>query len=135
MKWLIDIIKEQILADMAGLIVMWSGLIIDIPDGWALCNGENGTPNLHSRFILGTTFEGQMGDTGGSETHVHTFTSDNHLHLCSLDLTADGVTGGLDLFGTTEEEDVQTENAKVTGTTNLESTFPLYYKLAFIMKL
>ena len=29
-----------------GLISMWAGLISDIPTGWALCDGTNGTPDL-----------------------------------------------------------------------------------------
>lgn len=34
-----------------GMIVMWAGLVKDIPTGWALCDGSNGTPNLLGRFI------------------------------------------------------------------------------------
>lgn len=34
-----------------GGIIMWSGT--NIPDGWLLCNGKNGTPNLQGRFIVG----------------------------------------------------------------------------------
>lgn len=33
-----------------GMIVMMSGGY-PIPDGWAICNGENGTPDLRGRFI------------------------------------------------------------------------------------
>jgi hypothetical protein len=29
-----------------GGIIMWSGAIDDIPVGWALCDGSNGTPDL-----------------------------------------------------------------------------------------
>ncbi|MCP9268469.1 phage tail protein [Xenorhabdus sp. XENO-1] len=34
-----------------GMIVMFSGSTL--PQGWALCDGSNGTPNLIDRFILG----------------------------------------------------------------------------------
>ncbi len=34
-----------------GLISMWSGK--DIPKGWVLCDGTNGTPNLSGKFIVG----------------------------------------------------------------------------------
>lgn len=37
----------------AGVIVMWSGAIANIPTGWALCDGSPGTPNLSGRFIVG----------------------------------------------------------------------------------
>ena len=36
-----------------GAILMWSGATNAIPDGWALCNGQNGTPDLRDRFIVG----------------------------------------------------------------------------------
>ena len=36
-----------------GLIVMWSGAIAEIPPGWALCDGTQGTPDLRDRFIVG----------------------------------------------------------------------------------
>lgn len=32
---------------------MWSGEVDEIPAGWALCDGSNGTPDLRSRFIVG----------------------------------------------------------------------------------
>lgn len=38
-----------------GMIMMWSGTIAEIPEGWALCDGQNGRPNLVGRFILGGT--------------------------------------------------------------------------------
>ena len=38
---------------VAGMIVMWSGHSNQIPPGWALCNGSNGTPDLRGRFIVG----------------------------------------------------------------------------------
>src|SRR5690625_782038 len=48
-----------------GIIVMWSGTHTDIPSGWLLCDGTNGTPDLRDRFILGATSESDIGDTGG----------------------------------------------------------------------
>ena len=36
-----------------GGIIMWSGVIATIPVGWALCDGNNGTPNLTERFVVG----------------------------------------------------------------------------------
>lgn len=67
-----------------GGIIMWSGSSSDIPDGWALCNGANGTPNLTDRFILGAGSSYAAGASGGS-TSV-TLTSDNmpsHTHTIS----------------------------------------------------
>ena len=36
-----------------GAIIMWHGT--QLPPGWALCNGANGTPDLRSRFIVGAS--------------------------------------------------------------------------------
>lgn len=38
-----------------GAIMMWSGAITAIPNGWALCDGTNGTPDLRGRFIVGAS--------------------------------------------------------------------------------
>jgi hypothetical protein len=41
----------------SGAIVMWSGTVASIPQGWLLCDGQNGTPDLRDRFIKGATGE------------------------------------------------------------------------------
>ena len=53
----------------SGIIAMWSGEVASIPGGWALCDGDNGTPDLRDRFIVGAGGDYSVGDTGG-ETEV-----------------------------------------------------------------
>ena len=36
-----------------GTVVMWYGNSSKIPDGWAICDGNHGTPDLRKRFIVG----------------------------------------------------------------------------------
>jgi len=60
-----------------GIICLWYGQAADVPDGWVICDGENGTPDLRSRFILGSTDYYYPGRTLGSWTHKHNFTSDS----------------------------------------------------------
>ena len=36
-----------------GGIIMWAGLASNVPSGWALCDGTQGTPDLKGRFIVG----------------------------------------------------------------------------------
>lgn len=50
-----------------GTIVMWSGAINQLPSGWALCDGQNGTPDLRNRFIVGAGGEYALNDEGGNE--------------------------------------------------------------------
>jgi hypothetical protein len=61
----------------AGMIVMWGGLLENIPVGWALCDGQNGTPDLRGRFIKGSAAGVEPGAIGGNLTHTH----DNHAQL------------------------------------------------------
>ena len=52
-----------------GGIIMWSGSASAVPDGWKLCDGEDGTPNLKGRFIVGydpsDSDYNTVGKTGG----------------------------------------------------------------------
>ncbi len=54
-----------------GVICMWSGLLVNIPSGWALCNGANGTPDLREKFIKGSANGIDPGATGGSSSYSH----------------------------------------------------------------
>lgn len=108
-----------------GAISLWFGSLASIPKGYALCNGENGTPNLEERFVRGAGPGSPVGDIGGSEIHTHTFTGDGHDH----DIAATtGVQGAatIDNFLSTDP---------ATGTTDNETSLPLYYDLAYIMEL
>ena len=51
-----------------GSVIMWFGDGNSPPDGWTLCNGENGTPDLRGRFPVGAGRQYAAGDTGGAET-------------------------------------------------------------------
>jgi hypothetical protein len=64
-----------------GIVLMWSGAIADIPTGWALCNGSNGTPNMVNRFVVGAGSTYAVGATGGgSAVTVSTATAGAHNH-------------------------------------------------------
>ena len=52
----------------SGIIVMWSGVAAAIPSGWYLCDGQNGTPDLRNRFIVGAGSSYEVGNTGGSDS-------------------------------------------------------------------
>lgn len=59
-------------AFVAGMIMLWSGVVGDIPSGWVLCNGANGSPDLRGMFIIGAGGAKNPGDTGGSATASYT---------------------------------------------------------------
>ncbi|MBQ9432239.1 MAG: tail fiber protein [Kiritimatiellae bacterium] len=76
-----------------GGIIMWSGAASNIPDGWALCNGQkvNGvtTPDLRDRFIAGAGNLYAVGEKGGQMSvtltvaqmprHSHEYVGDDML--------------------------------------------------------
>ena len=75
----------------SGFIGLWSGAANAIPSGWYLCNGQNGTPNLSGKFVVGYSNNDALfdvGDTGGSKdavvvSHSHgdgTLSTDNDTH-------------------------------------------------------
>lgn len=50
-----------------GSILPWRGNLADMPEGFALCDGSNGTPDLRDRFIVGAGNEYNLNDTGGEK--------------------------------------------------------------------
>ena len=74
--------------------MMWSGSIADIPTGWQLCDGTNGTPDLRDRFVIGAgSNDYAVGTTGG---YTDT-TLPSHAHNWSGNTTANGNTNSQDL--------------------------------------
>ena len=68
-----------------GGIIMWSGSATDIPDGWLLCDGDNNTPDLRGRFVVGYDPEDPDYSTPGlgKGEKEHTLTTDempSHSH-------------------------------------------------------
>ncbi|MCO1336264.1 phage tail protein [Microbulbifer sp. OS29] len=57
--------------------VFWHGIIDDIPEGWALCDGQDGRPNAINRVIVCAGDEYQPDAIGGEDTRS---TSSNGAH-------------------------------------------------------
>lgn len=75
----------------SGIITMWSGASNAIPEGWFLCDGNNNTPDLRNRFIVGAGSSYAVGNTGGADTV--TLTSSNipaHFHNVNLTTASSG---------------------------------------------
>jgi hypothetical protein len=126
-----------------GAIVMWSGRADAIPDGWALCDGRNGTPDLRNRFVVGAGGNYGVGDQGGQETvrlteaempsHTHTDGKyDRLMHLASGEKFT--YPGGGD---NTPSEPclIHTGQIPWAGGNQPHENRPPYYALCHIMKL
>ena len=124
-----------------GMIMIWSGLQSNIPDGWVLCDGNNGTPDLTDKFILGAGNSYSVGDIGGEETHILT-TDEMPVHSHSLsnnsiiNSTTNGnvniVTGGY-FITTSKFETINVTNTAGNG--DAHNNMPPYYALCYIMKI
>jgi microcystin-dependent protein len=124
-----------------GMIVIWYGELAQIPRGWALCNGENNTPDLRGRFVMGvnpndrrnTNFTARENKTiGGTETHTLTIAQmPSHSHtITEPDNYSCECGGGRCVCGYAQN--------RPTTTTGGGQPFPIippYYTLAYIMKL
>jgi microcystin-dependent protein len=55
------------------VIIMWDSAVI--PDGWHVCDGTAGTPDLRDRFVIGAKEPGVgVGNTGGNNTWSQNYT-------------------------------------------------------------
>jgi len=55
-------------AFVTGMIILWYGDTTNIPGGFVLCDGQNSTPDLRDRFIIGAGNNFSAGGTGGSNS-------------------------------------------------------------------
>jgi microcystin-dependent protein len=126
-----------------GVIVMWNGASITVPAGWALCDGNNGTPNLSNKFILAMGNK-SLGTTGGAETTTVTLTANNlPAHAHNYDKYNADDNRKLNT-GVSTPSQIHT-NGNLFNTTSTSNTgggqpfsfsiMPPYYVLAYIMKL
>lgn len=126
---------------------MWSGSTV--PTGWYLYNGQNGTPDLRNRFIVGAGSNYTIGNTGGSSTVTLTTAQiPNHTH--TLDIYEEGYgthpttrdtlrtyEGESVFYGETSGGDWNSASYDIlskVGGGGAHENRPPYYALAFIMK-
>jgi microcystin-dependent protein len=127
-----------------GTIVMWTGSTA--PNGWALCDGTNGTPDLRGRFVLS---QGQgaglinrlINQVGGAETHAlttsempaHTHTgttvsNGDHAHTGTTNTTGDHAhTGSTNTTGAhTHTQTTINDDFNNSGSYGGDYTIPSY---------
>lgn len=147
-----------------GSIIMFNGLSSEIPKGWHICDGTEGTPNLTGKFIKASN---TSGETGGKSTiqileenmprHTHTFvgnqvtTSESgaHTHTIRGKYGKSDNASDRNCLETGSETDLITtsQSGAHTHTIDMSATQlsyqgggkpiefePLYYSLIYIMK-
>ena len=107
-------------------IIIWAGTIANIPSGYIICDGNNGTPDLLTKFVEGVaTAATNPGATGGAtlkelnSTSEDTATTIMYGHLIQGGHVRSGTDGmPLDIGRSTTISDIR----------------PSYYDVAFLMK-
>ena len=118
------------------MILAWSGSVADIPIGWQLCDGTNGTPDLRGRFILGTSAAHPLGQRGGEEQHTltinemptHTHTYQRYM-LYTEQVPVDNI--NWDIMTSNYLESYETSP---NGGNQPHNNMPPFYALAYIMR-
>ena len=117
-----------------GAIILWSGAANAIPTGYVLCDGNNSTPNLEGKFVVGAAASGSyaVGNTGGAETvtlteaqmpaHVHHF------------LIQDGSTSPMGYAQSANGTNIGWAGTNSKGGSQAHENRPPYYALCYIMK-
>lgn len=147
-----------------GSIIMFNGLSSEIPKGWHICDGTEGTPNLTGKFIKASN---TSGETGGKSTiqileenmprHTHTFvgnqvtTSESgaHTHTIRGKYGKSDNANDRNCLETGSETDLITTSQSGAHTHTIDMSVtqlsyqgggkpiefePLYYSLIYIMK-
>jgi hypothetical protein len=142
----------------AGIVVMWSGAVINIPNGWFLCDGANSTPDLRDRFVIGAGSTYAVDATGGSAnaivvSHSHTGTTNgegSHSHTYDdayMAFFSGSVIGAASTYTTagyqfrsptpstsTVGNHTHTFTTASAGSSGTNANLPPYYALCYIMK-
>ena len=127
-----------------GGIIMWSGSLNQIPDGWVLCNGQtsNGqkTPDLSGKFVVGYSASDSdyaIGKTGGEAKHrllESEMPSHSHnIKFRSYDLVASWK-DQRSFYSVSKGSEDQTKTTASAGGNQAHENRPPYYALCFIMR-
>lgn len=96
-----------------GSIIMWYKSTGEIPAGWHICDGNDGTPDLRGKYVVGISGDTDRVPTGNA-THSHTNSSvvggGSHVH---------DVTGSI--AGTVTDVDVSDTGSGTSGISKTHS--------------
>jgi len=116
----------------SGVISPFNGPESDVPDGWTLCDGKDGSPDLRDRFVVGAEGSYGKGDKGGKESvtldesqipeHNHGIKANDNTNSDNPSLTS--------TYGTS-----RTNYTETAGGGGSHENRPPFYALAYIMRL
>ena len=117
----------------SGAIILWSGASNAIPSGYVLCDGNNNTPNLQDRFVVGAGNTYAVDATGGSADA----TLVSHTHNLLYNHGSFGGSSGAvtPRSGNTPVTPGISGRVSTEGSSATNANLPPYYALCYIMKL
>lgn len=132
-----------------GTVLMWSGNVANMPAGFALCDGANGTPNLKGMFIAGYDAAdadyNAIGKTGGRKAALITKNELPNISLQILGSDGTPIKYGGSALGVNSIHRVRTDVDEMYGSVGWKTEpigngvpldiRPSYYTLAYIIKL
>ena len=122
---------------VTGMIILWSGAADAIPSGFVLCDGNNSTPNLSGRFVVGydaSNSDYDVNDTGGSESVTLTV-NQIPAHTHNINLAVRAFYQEPRNFGVgTDGSANNSEDTGSTGGGQSHENRPPFYALCYIMK-
>ena len=143
-------------AFVTGMIILWYGNTGNIPTGFVLCDGNNSTPDLRDRFVVGAGSAYSPSDTGGSKdavvvSHNHSASSSvtdpGHFHTTNNYVARSnyaeprnfgvGTDGNLNNTGDTNSKTTGisvSTSVSSQGVSGTDKNLPPYYALCYIMK-
>lgn len=116
-----------------------------VPDGWALCDGQDGRPNLCGRFIYGCESDSYIGKTDGEA--MHKLTEDevpSHYHSVDYNIATDTGRGYAGSSDSDDDDQAWADlgnpgnkdfNSDYWGDGNPHENRPPYFALKYIIKL
>ena len=134
-----------------GGIIMWSGSANEVPDGWALCNGQTvsgkTTPDLRGKFIVGYDTNDSdynaVGKTGGAKTvtltkeqmpsHSHEVWGRSSGYTARHNDDAEVITYADKGWGSSTHYQ-KINNTSSVGSGQSHENRPPYYAMCFIMR-
>ena len=123
-----------------GSIMIWSGSVANIPTGWQLCDGTNGSPDLRDKFVIGakqddnsvakTNVTGSLTQSGGSKDAVVV----EHEHTTNIDggHVIPGNGGSTYSYGGAGTYSSTVFNMNSEGVPGTDKNLPPYYALCYI---
>ena len=121
---------------VSGMIILWSGAANAIPTGFVLCDGNNNTPDLRNRFVVGAGSGSNysVNDTGGADSvtlTVNQIPAHTHTYVDQYVVINNGYRPWPANNNDCAARDV---NSGSTGGGQSHENRPPYYALCYIMK-